>query len=207
MSMDTTDWNWNELYSGQVKDYEPPDAELVGLINSLQAGSALDVGCGAGGLLVALAGRGWKVAGIDVAQNAISAARAVLKERGLDAQLQATDAAQWTSPEQYDLVTNSFALPTTVVERAAVFAMMKKAVKPGGRILLKEHDASMTRYPFFAGYDLVDLPELRASFADMEILQARTAEYEVEERYRSVPGTSETWTAILLEAQRPEETE
>ena len=103
------DFDWNELYAGDKRDYMPPDPLMVELIEALEPGHALDVGCGAGGLLAAMAERGWVISGIDVAANAIEAARRVLGQRGADATLEVADAATWRPPRTYDLVTNCFA--------------------------------------------------------------------------------------------------
>lgn len=50
-------------------------------------GSALDLGCGSGIWTVDLAGRGWKVTGIDTVPKALRAARRRLRDAGLEAEL------------------------------------------------------------------------------------------------------------------------
>jgi len=73
--------NWNAGYGGNADDYKAPDAQLVDLIKGLSPGRALDVGRGAGGLVVELTHLGWQVTGVDVAEQAIRAAREVTSQK------------------------------------------------------------------------------------------------------------------------------
>ena len=48
-------YDWNEAYTGRAEnDYEAPDEELLAMIEPLGPGRALDLGCGAGGLAIAM---------------------------------------------------------------------------------------------------------------------------------------------------------
>ena len=104
-------FDWNQSYSGDVTDYAEPDSEMLDIIDGLRPGRALDIGCGAGGLVVALSQRGWRVTGIDIAAKAIEAARKIVQAQGIDADLHVSDATTWKPAGHYDLITNSFALP------------------------------------------------------------------------------------------------
>ena len=108
---DHDQFDWNQSYSGDVTDYAEPDPDMLEIIDGLRPGRALDIGCGAGGLVVALAQRGWRVAGVDIAAKAIEAARKVLQAKGIDAELEVADATTWDPVGHYDLITSSFALP------------------------------------------------------------------------------------------------
>lgn len=196
-------FEWNDIYTGSASDYEAPDPWFVERAAELPSARALDVGCGAGGLVCALAERGWKVTGVDIAPNAIDAATAALEERGLKASLEVADATGWRPSSQYELVTNSFALPTSAEERAPVLAAIRDALVPGGVVLLKEHDTSMQRLPHFAAYDLPSLDELRAAFEGFELVQAEVEEYEADPRYRSNPEVAERWHAVVVHARKP----
>ena len=46
------------MYAGTVEDYVAPDDDVIAIIERLSPGSTLDIGCGAGGLVIALANRG-----------------------------------------------------------------------------------------------------------------------------------------------------
>ena len=95
-SQETYEFEWNDNYTGHTTDYEPPDPLLLQLVDGLTPGTALDVGCGAGGLVIALAERGWHVTGVDIAPNAIQSAKASLHKRNLAAELHVADAATRT---------------------------------------------------------------------------------------------------------------
>ena len=104
-------FDWNQSYSGDVTDYAEPDSDLLHSMEGLEPGRALDIGCGAGGLIVALAQLGWKVTGIDVAETAIASARAVAQQRGITAKLFVANATTWRPEGQYDLISSSFLSP------------------------------------------------------------------------------------------------
>ena len=65
-------FDWNQSYSGDATDYKELDSDLLHSMEALEPGSALDIGCGAGGHIVALAQLGWKVTGINIAEKAIA---------------------------------------------------------------------------------------------------------------------------------------
>lgn len=168
----TPDFEWNDIYQGNTDDYMEPDLMIFETAQSLPKGRVLDVGCGAGGLLAALAKEGWKVAGIDIAPKAISAARKVLADRDLHGELEVADAASWHSDEQYDLITSSFALPNTREDQQTLFSKMRQWLAPGGSIIIKDFDASMKRHKVFERFHCPTLDELVQSFADLEIQRA-----------------------------------
>lgn len=198
----TQDFDWNDAYRGVAADYEPPDALFLSIAAGLDPGHALDIGCGAGGLVAALAERGWKVTGLDIAETAIEASRAVLEQRGVTAELEVANASTWQPTRSYDLITNSFALPTTKDERAAVFETIRSALRPGGTVALKEHDAAMTSRSFFSSYDFVTLDELKDAFGGFDLLRLEVEAYEVAERFRDGSG-DDVWTAAILHARNP----
>ena len=195
-------FEWNDIYTGTAADYQEPDSLVLATVAELPPGRALDVGCGAGGLLVALAKAGWKVTGVDLAENAIRAAEGVLKRRGLAATLHAVDASQWRPTQSFDLITNCFALPNTKEQQAAALAMMKAALAPGGTVVVKDFDASMHRFKHFAAFHCPTVDELREAFEGFEIQRAEIVDMPVHHQGEE-PGTDERWTAALLVARRP----
>lgn len=191
-------FNWNDIYTGSAADYQPPDAQLLATIDDLRPGRALDVGCGAGGLAVALAERGWDVLGVDLAPNAIEAARKVAAERGVTATFEAANASHWKPEHHYDLIVSSFALPDDVAARAPAFTTMLEALAPGGTVLIKDFDESMARFSHFDGFELVTLDELHSAFAALETVRAEIVETPA--HVSAKPG--DPWTAALFQATR-----
>lgn len=205
--LDLSTFDWNDIYTGEAVDLEPPDALMLELIDSLPGHPdggrrALDVGCGAGGLLVALAERGYRVTGIDIASKAIAAARKVTGQRGFDVELTVADATRWQPDRAYDLVTSCFAVPGKR-RRAAALAMMRAALAPGGVVLLKDFDTSMARLGYLPADDLVEIDELTAAFAGFEIIRAELVDTPVHDHDGSGKHAGERWTAAILCARKP----
>ncbi len=196
-------FNWNEAYSGDASDYADPDPGLVEIIDGLRPGRALDLGCGSGGLIVSLAERKWQVTGIDIATRAIEAARKVVHEQGVKAELHVADATRWKRNRRYDLIVSSFALPETKAGRGLVYRMIRDAIAPGGTVLLKDFDASMKRVKYFAGFDLVTVEELTAGFDGLNIIRAEVVDTPVHDHSAGKGQPDEYWTAALLQAQNP----
>ena len=200
---DNDPFDWNEAYSGDATDYDDPDPGLVEIIDGLRPGRALDIGCGAGGLIVALAERKWQVTGIDIAAKAIEAARKVVQERGVNAELHVADATGWKPNRRYDLIVSSFALPESKAGRALVYRMIRDAIAPGGTVLLKDFDDTMKRVKFFATFDLVTVEELTAGFDGLNIIKAEIVDTPVHDHRTGKGQPEERWTAALLQAQSP----
>lgn len=196
-------FDWNEAYSGDASDYAEPDSGLIEIIDGLRPGRALDIGCGAGGLVVALAERKWQVTGVDIAAKAIEAARKVVQERGVNAKLHVADATRWKPIRSYDLIVSSFALPESKAGRALVYRMIRGAIAPGGTVLLKDFDATMTRVKFFTALDLVTVEEFTAGFDGLNISRAAVVETPVHDHRTGKGQPDERWTAALLQAQSP----
>jgi 2-polyprenyl-3-methyl-5-hydroxy-6-metoxy-1,4-benzoquinol methylase len=196
-------FDWNDIYTGDVTDCGDPDPLVLETIAGLPTrGRALDVGCGAGGLVLALARGGWEVTGIDIAANAIQAARKVMDRHGVEAQLHAADAATWQPTKQYDLITNCFALPNTKSGQLSAMRMMQQALAPGGTLILKDFDASMRR-PEFAGFHLTAVDELTAGFDQLEIVRAEVVPTPVHHHgNKEAAAANEQWTAAFLVARK-----
>lgn len=202
---DPETFDWNSVYTGDSRDCEAPDARLLARVSQLPAGRALDVGCGAGGLALALAERGWQTTGIDIANKAIHAARSAAEKRGLRADFSVADAASWQSEQRFDLVTCSFALPASVEDQQAVYAMMARALEPGGWVVIKDFDATMANTPSgakFSAWHLLEIQELVAGFPGFEIESAEIVETPVH-AHASGSARDERWTAAWFVARKP----
>ena len=72
--------------SGDIPWDDPsPPPEVLEFIPSLEAGRALDLGCGYGRASIYMATRGWDVDGIDFVEQAVEMARRRSKEAGVSA--------------------------------------------------------------------------------------------------------------------------
>ncbi|HET6845561.1 MAG TPA: class I SAM-dependent methyltransferase [Anaerolineales bacterium] len=81
----------------------PP--ELLDYLSTHPAGAALDMGCGTGTNVIALARAGWRATGVDFSRLAIRRARRRVLHAGLSAQLLVADVARPLLLQQrYDLV-------------------------------------------------------------------------------------------------------
>lgn len=129
----------NQEVSPPLRDEDLTFGQILRLLRpQLRPGDrALDVGCNDGNLSLYMARAGCEVVGVDIARNAVEAARRNAAEHGIgNAQFRAMDfATGWDEPEVFD-----FALCSHVIEHvpddAAFVARIAFALKPGGRLLL-----------------------------------------------------------------------
>jgi SAM-dependent methyltransferase len=165
-------------------------------------GRVLDVGCGLGGLGVALSERGWQVTGIDIARNAIAAAQHIAEARGAAVTFVAADATTWKPDGRYDLVTCHFGLPSSPSDRQAIYRMVRTALAPGGAVLMKFCEGNVSGLPALSGYDALSVGELSIAFSGFAIA---TPEYVRIPSHmpRGHRGGDEYWTAVLFEARKP----
>lgn len=119
-------------------------ALVPGLDEDLRSGiSVLDVGCGSGRALVALAAAypRSRLTGHDFSEEAIRAARAAAAERGLtNVRFEARDAAA-AGDERYDLVT-AFDAIHDQADPAAVLRGIRRRLAPDGIFLMQDIRAS-----------------------------------------------------------------
>lgn len=80
----------------------PP--ELHEFIAQHKPGRAIDLGCGTGTNVIALANAGWQVTGVDFASRAIWIAKRKTRQAGVTAQLLVGDVTRINLSEQFDLV-------------------------------------------------------------------------------------------------------
>lgn len=166
------------LKSGEVHPYQDHDDDFIAAVDAATAGIArfvagrvvpslpelsgrrdaavLDLGCGSGGALVALAGAfpDGRVVGVDVEPRSVERAARRIREAGLEdrAEARLAGAEHFDEPGGFDLVTLIQVLhETREAVRADVLARAYEALRPGGLLLLVDEP-----YPD----DLHDLPEV-----------------------------------------------
>ncbi|GIG36336.1 hypothetical protein Cpa01nite_17170 [Cellulomonas pakistanensis] len=159
---------WEDRYRSAPQVWSGrPNPQLVDEVAGLAPGRALDVACGEGGDALWLAGRGWSVTAVDLAQTALDRVEAAAAAAGPDVaarvRTERVDIAERDAGDGvYDLVTSHFLhLPPEV--RAVAFARMARAVAPGGTLLVVAHHAS----DLATTIGRPDLPELFFEPADV----------------------------------------
>jgi 2-polyprenyl-3-methyl-5-hydroxy-6-metoxy-1,4-benzoquinol methylase len=162
---------WDERYSGEGKVWSGrPNPQLVAEAAGLEPGTALDVGCGEGGDVIWLAGRGWTVTGADFSAAGLARAALHAEEAGVAERTEwwQVDARAFDpAGRTWDLVATHFLHPPEggMVE---VTRRLTAAVAPGGHLLVvghapvgghADHAVAQQRAMFFAADLLPALPE------------------------------------------------
>ena len=102
------------------------------------SGRVLAVADGEGRNSVWLAEQGLDVHAIDFSPTAQDKARALARERGVNIIFELADVHNWAYPEAaYDVVCEIFTQFSTPAERALKWAGMRKALKPGGLLIIQ----------------------------------------------------------------------
>jgi cyclopropane fatty-acyl-phospholipid synthase-like methyltransferase len=197
---------WTKRYD--TRDYvfgTAPNAFLKAEARRLKPGSkVLCVADGEGRNGVYLAEKGMKVHSIDFADNAIEKAKRLAENRRVELKFEKADVLNWSYPENaYDAVVAIFIQFATPTERAKLFENMKRAVKPGGLILMEGYGPKQMEYKTGGPGILEQLttPELlEETFADWEILDLAEYDAEISE------GKRHTGMSALIDvvARKPE---
>ncbi|MBF6211163.1 class I SAM-dependent methyltransferase [Nocardia puris] len=149
MTASTAEEYWEGFYRERDKVWTGnPNPLLAREAAGLVPGSALDLGCGEGGDALWLAGRGWRVLAVDVAEVALRRGAAHAADAGV------ADRITWerhdlsrTFPEgAFDLVSAQFLHSPVAAdgERDEILRRAAAAVAPGGTLLLAAHSTFPT---------------------------------------------------------------
>ena len=178
---------WDERYQGEAYLFgEAPNAFLAAQAHRLRPGlSALAVADGEGRNGVWLAEQGLDVLSVDSSPVAQAKAARLAQARGTALRLQEVDLASWTWPEaQFDVVAAIFIQFAGPQLRDQIFAGLKRALKPGGLLLLEgyrpeqiDYDTGGPRAP----ENLYTEALLRAAFGDLEIVELPVYDAVIEE--------------------------
>ena len=127
---------------------EGPNAFLGAQRHLLPAtGRALAVADGEGRNGVWLAEQGLDVLSIDFAPNGQAKAQALADKRGVKLELVLADVHEWAYPEAaFDVVAEIFTQFSDPEQRAKKWAGMRKALKPGGLLLLEGYTPKQLEY-------------------------------------------------------------
>jgi len=125
-----------------------PNAFLKNQAHLLKAGQkALSIADGEGRNSVFLAELGLDVRAMDFSPNALAKAQVLAKERGVTVRFEQADLETWTWPAgEFDVVVAIFIQFCPPPMRARVFENMKRALKPGGLILMQGYRPEQLKY-------------------------------------------------------------
>ena len=167
---------WNLRFSAPEYVFgTAPNAFLASQALRLKPGmTALAIADGEGRNGVWLAERGLQVTGFDFSPAGLAKAQRLAKERGVSIDYQLADIRQWDwDARQYDVVAAIFFQFAKPAEREKIFAGLKRALKPGGLLLLQGYRVEQLQYktggPAVAE-QLYTEALLREAFSGLEIL-------------------------------------
>ncbi len=172
---------WNGRFSSERYLFGmAPNAFLAAQKARLpKRGRALSIADGEGRNGVWLAEQGLDVVSMDFSPVAQAKARALAAERGVTITTELVDLSDWEWPaDAYDVIVVIFAQP---LEKTALFAGIRRALKPGGLLLLEGYPPKQLDYGTGGPGDVerlytrADLEAGFGSFATVDI-----AEYDAE---------------------------
>lgn len=177
---------WDQRFAGDTYLYGTEPASILpahpGLIPN--RARTLCIAEGEGRNAVWLAQQGCAVTGFDSSAVALEKARRLAEERGVSVDLRLSGIEDWDWSRGFDLVVGIFIQFVDPDRRARLFADMRRALAPGGRLILHgytpEHVALGTGGPRNPDYMYTE-SLLRDSFADLTILRLARYEATIEE--------------------------
>jgi len=176
--------DWNERHrAGGLLWREDPSRFVVQELEHVGAGRALDLACGEGRNAVWLAGRGWRVTGVDFSSVALEKAQLLAGDHGVEAEWIEADVSTWVLEEAaYDLVIVCY-LHLRAEQRRLALAHAAAGIAPGGIFLVVGHDLSNLAYGTGGPQDptvLYTTDDIAGELAPLEIERACIVERLVE---------------------------
>ncbi len=196
---------WDQRYAKDAYVFgEAPNRFLARQAELLRPGMrALAVADGEGRNSVWLAERGIEVVATEISPLALAKARALANARGVSVDFRQADLLEWDWPEaEFELVVAIFIQVFGPEERALVFEKTKRALRPGGLILIEGYRPEQLGYGTGGPGVLENLyteTMLRAAFADFAIERVESYDAELDEgaRHRGISAV------IDLVARKP----
>lgn len=198
---------WDQRYDRDDYLFGTEPAEFLkthkGLLEQSQGKTALSVADGEGRNSVYLAQHGLHVTAMDASPVGMDKARKLAAENNVTIDFQLADLRQWDwGAQQYDMVVAIFIQFADPAFRTEIFDGMKRALKPGGTILLHGYTPKQIDYKTGGPGVLENLyteDMLRDAFGDMQINQITAYDKEIHEG----PGHSGMSALIDLIATKP----
>jgi SAM-dependent methyltransferase len=143
---------YDHFYDDVLEQSSDAQARLIAALGELQAGTdVLDVPCGTGRIAVRLAKMGCRVVGVDRSERFI--ARAGERPGGQDVRFEVGDMRALSYEAEFDCVVNwftSFGYFDASTNRAVLRAF-RRALRPGGRLVLEQRNPVLVRRAVDAG--------------------------------------------------------
>lgn len=136
---------WDGVYEARPAAANPrPNVRLTETVTGLPPGDALDLGCGAGGDALWLAGQGWHVTATDISAVAVDRLAALARARGLGDRVTAVrhDLRRSFPHGEFDLICAHYLHTPFDLDRAAVLRSAAHALRPDGRLLIVDHGST-----------------------------------------------------------------
>ena len=112
-----------------------------------RAGKALAVADGEGRNGVWLAEQGLDVVSLDFSEAAQEKAAALARERGVNVKFVHADVHEWDYPDAaFDVIVEIFSQFSSPADRARKWAAMRRALKPGGLLILQGYTPKQLQY-------------------------------------------------------------
>ena len=138
--------HWENVYATKgenevswFQENPAPSLELIDLAQLAPDSQLIDIGGGASRLVDGLVARGFQnVTVLDLSESALSAAKARLGEHANHVQWVVADVTTWQPRQIYDLWHDraAFHFLTDDAARSAYVDRLKKALKPGGHVIV-----------------------------------------------------------------------
>jgi cyclopropane fatty-acyl-phospholipid synthase-like methyltransferase len=166
-----------------------PNAFLKSQAHLLRKGErVLAIADGEGRNGVFLAEQGFDVLSVDYSPIAQEKARSLAKLRGVRLRVEPADMTTWTwAPAAFDVVVAIFIQFSKPPERAAIFAGIKRTLKPGGLLLLQGYGLKQLDYKSGGPSDPTQLYTralLQDAFGDFASLDIREYDSVIQEGSR-----------------------
>lgn len=150
-----------------------------------RSGKALAVADGEGRNGIWLAEQGLDVLSIDFSPTAQEKARALAKQRGVSLTIAPADVHAWDYPDAaFDVVVEIFTQFSSPAERAKKWAGMRKALKPGGLLIIQGYTPKQLQYGTGGPKQVENLytrATLEAAFGDLRDVTIVEEELEIHE--------------------------
>jgi len=179
--------HWQERFAGEEYRFgTEPNAFLKSQAHLLREGQrALAIADGEGRNGVFLAGQGLDVMSVDFSPNAQEKARKLAAARGVTMSIEQVDIVNWDWPANaFDVIAGIFFQFAGPVDRVKIFAGIKKALKPGGLLLLEGYRPKQLDYKTGGpsqAENLYTRELLEAAFADFDSVDIREYDAEINE--------------------------